>query len=115
MSIQVTVGRIPGGAKEIVLDSVKTVAEAIRLAEFSADGYEIRVNNVVTTDFNQELSDDDLVSLVKNVKGNAQSPLILVNVILPDGTEKKTHIIKDSFLRAVKSTLSLLFAIIPKP
>ena len=107
MSIQVTVGRIPGGAKEVVLDSVKTVAEAIRLAEFSADGYEIRVNNVVITDFNHELSDEDLVSLVKNVKGNAGVSLILVNVTLPDGTKKKAHITKGSYLVAVKSTISL--------
>lgn len=107
MSIQVTVGRIPGGAKEVVLDSVKTVAEAIRLAEFSADGYEIRVNNVVITDFNHELSDEDLVSLVKNVKGNAGVSLILANVTLPDGTKKKAHITKGSYLVAVKSTISL--------
>ena len=107
MSIQVTVGQVPGTVKDVTLDEVVTVAEAIRKAGFSANGYEIRVNNAVTTDFNQELEDEDIVSLVKNVKGNASVSLLSINVTLPGGETKRVFLAKGEFLISLKKSLGL--------
>ena len=107
MSIQVTVGQVPGAVKDVTLDEVVTIAEAIRKAGFSADGYEIRINNVVTTDFNHELENEDIVSLVKNVKGNASATLLSINVTLPGGETKRVLLLKGEFLISLKKSLGL--------
>lgn len=80
MSIKVTVGKIPGRAQEVTLESTLTIAEALRLANISVDSQsELRVNNVKEGNFNAELSNGDIVSVVKNVKGNADIFTISIN------------------------------------
>ena len=69
MSITVKIAQIPGALKEFALDSGSTVADALRVSEFSAENFEINVNGSrASTD--QSLEDGDRITLSKAAKGN---------------------------------------------
>lgn len=110
--ITVTIGQIPGRpAQELSLDQGSTIADAIARSGLSTNGYEIRVNNVPTRELNTPLSDEDFVSLVQSIKGNASTPQLLeIEAIIIQGKKKKTQkfpLPSGSLLVSVKSTLSL--------
>ena len=78
--ITVTVGKMPGRAVDVSVDSdVLTVATAIDKAGFDVGGqnYELRVNNLQTTDFNYQLQNGDIVTLTQSIKGNAMARINL--------------------------------------
>lgn len=106
MSIKVTVGKIPGVAKEVTLDGAHTIAEALRIADLgSADGYEIRLNNAKTADFNAEVQEGDIVSMVKSVKGNADD-FVSVTVDDANGNNSTTLFVeKGTYVQGIKSLL----------
>ena len=106
MSIKVTVGKIPGVAKEVTLDGAHTIAEALRIADLgSADGYEIRLNNAKTADFNAEVQEGDIVSMVKSVKGNTDD-FVSVTVDDSNGNNSTTLFVeKGTYVQGIKSLL----------
>lgn len=106
MSIKVTVGKIPGVAKEVTLDGAHTIAEALRIADLgSADGYEIRLNNAKTADFNAEVQEGDIVSMVKSVKGNTDD-FVSVTVDDANGNNSTTLFVeKGTYVQGIKSLL----------
>lgn len=67
--ITVNVGALPGRMVPVAIDEGASVADALRLAELSATGYELRVNDV-TADLDTRLSDRDSVYLTQKIKGN---------------------------------------------
>ena len=67
--ITVRVGRLPGRITEFVLEDGVTVAQALEIAELDPTGYEIRVNGATTAEV-ATLEDEDIVLLVKKIKGN---------------------------------------------
>lgn len=107
MSITVTVGKVPGVAKDVTLDGAHTVAEALRIAELgSTDGYELRVNNSKTTDFNQEVYDGDIISVVKSVKGNSDSGDYIAVTVKVDTLPSQTLFVeKGTYVQGVKSLM----------
>ncbi len=107
MSITVTVGKVPGVAKDVTLDGAHTIAEALRIAELgSTDGYELRVNNSKTTDFNQEVYDGDIISVVKSVKGNSDSSDYIAVTVTVDTLPSQTLFVeKGTYIQGVKSLI----------
>lgn len=69
----IKVGMLPGKIEEFVFEDGTTVAQALEVANLNADGYEIRVDsNVKGLDY--VLADtDNVVLLVKKIKGNSDT------------------------------------------
>lgn len=66
----VRIGTMPGRIQEYALDASATFAEALSVAELSAEGYEIKADGSVITDLNTSIGSTNLVLLAKQVKGN---------------------------------------------
>ena len=67
--LNVRIGTMPGRINDYVLEGEATVKDALEIAELSSAGYQIKVNgNQVTED--EPLKDNDLILLVKQIKGN---------------------------------------------
>lgn len=64
----VKVGTMPGRIEEYALDEGATVSDALAIADISTEGYQIKVNSV-EADLGTELKDNDIVLLVKKIKG----------------------------------------------
>ncbi len=69
-TINVKVGKLPGKIEEYALNGNRTVADALEVAELSAEGFEIRVN-AEKSEEDRELEDGDTVLLAKKIKGNS--------------------------------------------
>ena len=70
--INVSIGKLPGKIKEVVVGGRKSVEDALAAANIDLDnieGYELRVNNVNKT-LNDILSEGDRVFLVRKIEGN---------------------------------------------
>lgn len=68
--IMIKIGKLPGTIKEVALNGDRTVAAALEAAEISeTDGYELRVNGN-TAESETELYENDIVLMVKKIKGN---------------------------------------------
>ena len=65
----VKIGVMPGRITEIAVEDDATVAEIIEIAELDAEGYEIKVDGVVSTE-ETVAGTAKLVLLCKRVKGN---------------------------------------------
>jgi putative ubiquitin-RnfH superfamily antitoxin RatB of RatAB toxin-antitoxin module len=72
MEKTVRIGVMPGRVNEFAMPVGTTIKEALRIAGLSADGYEIKVNDVTITlnDTAVVNADTTLILLVKAVKGN---------------------------------------------
>jgi sulfur carrier protein ThiS len=96
----IKVGQFPGGKiKRVSLNDGSTVADALKAAELSAQGMEIRVNSSVTEEFNMVLSDGASVFLTKKIKGNADYDSIeiaVLNIHDLKGTEEEVELAKES-------------------
>ena len=70
--INVSIGKLPGKIKEVVVGGRKSVEDALAAANIDLDnieGYELRVNNVNKT-LSDILSEGDRVFLVRKIEGN---------------------------------------------
>ena len=71
MSFKVTVIRVPGAVREVYLDeNTNTVADAIRLANFTVDNGEHVAVNGENTNMSRTLCAGDRIAIVKGAKGN---------------------------------------------
>ena len=66
----VTVGKVPGTLQNIAVEDGATVADVLRVAGLSAEGFEIKINGATGTT-SSTVSDNAKVFLVKKIKGNA--------------------------------------------
>lgn len=66
----VKIGTMPGKIEEYALESNTTIAQALEQAGLSATGFEVKVDSVRVTDFNQQIGNANLILLAKQVKGN---------------------------------------------
>lgn len=69
-NIKVKVGRMPGRVQEVELQEGATIADALRVAGLDASGNEMRLNGMVTDDFNRPVNDGGIVLLSPRIKGN---------------------------------------------
>lgn len=69
--LNVKIGTMPGRINEYALEDGAKVKEALEVAGLTSNGYQIKVNGNEATEDTQ-LSNDDLVLLVKQIKGNAE-------------------------------------------
>ena len=69
--LNVKIGTMPGRINEYALEDGAKVKEALEVAGLTSSGYQIKVNGNEATEDTQ-LSPDDLVLLVKQIKGNAE-------------------------------------------
>lgn len=69
--LTVRIGTMPGRINEYVLEDGASVRKALEIAELTADGYQVKVNGSEATE-DTLLNSDDLVLLVKQIKGNAE-------------------------------------------
>lgn len=68
--LTVKVTKVPGAMQTITLEEGATVADALRIANITAEsGYEIRVDNEVAS-IDQTLDDGAVVIVTKMIKGN---------------------------------------------
>lgn len=71
MEKMLKVGVMPGRINEVVVETGTTLSDVLSLAELDANGYEVKVDgNVKSLDYAIQ-SDDNLVLLVRQIKGNA--------------------------------------------
>lgn len=68
--MKIKVGKIPGRTQVVELNEGATIADALRAADLSVSGYELRLSGQVTDDFNKTVSDGDMVLLAQKIKGN---------------------------------------------
>lgn len=68
--MKVKVGRMPGRIQEVELQDGATIADALRVAGLDASGNEMRLNGMVTDDFNRPVNDGGIVLLSPRIKGN---------------------------------------------
>ena len=61
---------MPGILSEYALEQSTTVADALQMANLSADGYEVKADGSTVTDFNQPIGSSNVILLTKKVKGN---------------------------------------------
>jgi hypothetical protein len=61
---------MPGKIEEYALEGSTTIAQALEQAGLSATGFEVKVDSVRVTDFNQPIGNANLILLAKQVKGN---------------------------------------------
>jgi len=66
----VKIGVMPGRLNEFALPTDTSVKDALAQAELSADGYEVKADGNVVTDFNQPIGSANVILLTKKVKGN---------------------------------------------
>lgn len=67
--LKIRIGVMPGRIEEYALENGVKVQDALEIAKLNASGYQIKINgNDATLD--TELKDNDLVLLVKQIKGN---------------------------------------------
>ena len=66
----VKIGVMPGILSEYALEQSTTVADALQMANLSADGYEVKADGSTVTDFNQPIGSSNVILLTKKVKGN---------------------------------------------
>ena len=69
--MKVKVGKIPGRTQVVELNEGATIADALKAADLSVSGYELRLSGTVTEDFNKEVKDGDMVLLAQKIKGNS--------------------------------------------
>ena len=69
--MKVKVGKIPGRTQVVELNEGATIADALKAADLSVAGYELRLSGTVTEDFNKEVKDGDMVLLAQKIKGNS--------------------------------------------
>lgn len=67
--ITVKVGKVPGILKDVVLEDGATAADALEVAQLSADGFSVTVASEVVS-LDTELDDGDNVVLTKKIEGN---------------------------------------------
>ena len=65
------VGKILGRSQVVDLNEGATIADALKAADLSVAGYELRLSGTVTEDFNKEVKDGDMVLLAQKIKGNS--------------------------------------------
>ena len=65
------VGVMPGRIQEVAVNTGMTLREVIQLAELDANGYEVKVDGTVKSLESAVTENDNLVLLVKQIKGNA--------------------------------------------
>ena len=68
--LTVKVAQLPGMFKEMALEDGSTIADALRIAELSSDGFAVSLNGN-RSELSAELEDGDTVTLAKSAKGNA--------------------------------------------
>ena len=68
--MKVKVGRMPGKITEVELQNGATIADALSAANLDASGNEMRLNGMVTEDFNRPVNDGAIVLLTPRIKGN---------------------------------------------
>ena len=66
----IKIGVMPGRLNEFALPPETTIADALAHAELDAKGFEVKVDSVTVTDFNQQIGSANLILLAKQVKGN---------------------------------------------
>ena len=66
----IKIGVMPGRIQEIVVAPGTTVSEVIQLAELDSSGYEIKVDGTVVGLDYAVKSSDNLILLVRQIKGN---------------------------------------------
>lgn len=66
----IKIGVMPGRIQEVVVAPGTTVSEVIKLAELDSSGYEIKVDGTVVGLDYAVKSSDNLILLVKQIKGN---------------------------------------------
>ena len=69
--MKIKVGKIPGRTQVVELNEGATIADALKAADLSVSGYELRLSGTVTEDFNKEVKDGDMVLLAQKIKGNS--------------------------------------------
>ena len=69
--MKVKVGKIPGRTQVVELNEGATIADALKAADLSVSGYELRLSGTVTEDFNKQVKDGDMVLLAQKIKGNS--------------------------------------------
>ncbi|MDD2493889.1 MAG: hypothetical protein PHE29_01720 [Tissierellia bacterium] len=70
--VTVKVGVMPGQINEFAVEEGTSIAQVLRVANLSAEGYEVKVDGNKVTDLNGETvnSDTSLILLTKMIKGN---------------------------------------------
>ena len=66
----IKIGVMPGILNEYALDESTTVAEALQIANLSAEGFEAKADGTTVTDFNAPIGNANVILLTKRVKGN---------------------------------------------
>lgn len=89
-AITVRAGTVPGTLQDVALNSGATVADALRQANLSAEGFQVRVNGE-SADSSRQLQEGDTVLLTRQIKGNqtvvraGTVPGTLASVAVNDG------------------------------
>lgn len=71
MEKMLKVGVMPGRIQEVAVNTGMTLKEVIALAGLDANGYEVKVDGTVKSLESTVTENDNLVLLVKQIKGNA--------------------------------------------
>ena len=64
------VGVMPGRIQEVAVDETTTIADALALAELSAEGFEVKLDGTPVTDLTASATTGSVLLLTKKVKGN---------------------------------------------
>ena len=89
--MKVKVAVVPGKVSNVVLDEGTTIADAIRVAGIDPSGYEMKVNSVTATNFNEQLSDGDMIFLAKQIKGNSSEYGVVILVGKGNADNEPVH------------------------
>ena len=66
----IKIGVMPGILNEYALEQTTSVAQALEIANLSADGFEVKVDGTTATDFNTPIGSANVILLSKKIKGN---------------------------------------------
>jgi hypothetical protein len=65
----IKVGQMPGRIVEVLVGENTTIAQAIELAGFEKNGYEVKVDSNVVTNLDTTVGNANYIILAKPVKG----------------------------------------------
>lgn len=71
MEKMIRVGMMPGRINEFAVTSDMSIGEVLELADLNPNGYDVKVDGNLVTDFNVAVGDANLILLAKQVKGNS--------------------------------------------
>ena len=69
-SSDISVNVYQGQMKEIKMNGSKTVSDALKLAGYDAEGYDVRLNGEIIDNLNVKPKNGDTIFLVESIEGN---------------------------------------------